>query len=51
MTVWNLGSINIDHVYRVARLPQPVETLAAGHYSMGLGGKGGNGVVTLEYPS
>ena len=42
MTVWNLGSINIDHVYRVARLPQPGETLAAGHYTMGLGGKGGN---------
>jgi ribokinase len=42
MTVWNLGSINIDHVYRVPRLPQPGETLAAGAYSMGLGGKGGN---------
>jgi len=42
MTVWNLGSINIDHVYRVPRLPQPGETLAAGEYSMGLGGKGAN---------
>lgn len=42
MTVWNLGSINIDHVYRVPRLPQPGETLAAQAYSMGLGGKGGN---------
>jgi ribokinase len=42
MTVWNLGSINIDHVYRVPRLPQPGETLAAEEYSMGLGGKGGN---------
>lgn len=42
MTVWNLGSINIDHVYRVPRLPQPGETLAALQYSMGLGGKGGN---------
>ena len=42
MTVWNLGSINIDHVYRVPHLPQPGETLAAGNYSMGLGGKGGN---------
>jgi hypothetical protein len=23
MTVWNLGPINIDHVYRVPRLPPP----------------------------
>lgn len=42
MTVWNLGSINIDHVYRVPRLPEPGETLAALHYGMGLGGKGAN---------
>ena len=42
MTVWSLGSINIGHVYRVPRLPQPGETLAAEQYSMGLGGKGCN---------
>ena len=42
MTVWNLGSINIDHVYRVPHLPEPGETLAALDYSMGLGGKGAN---------
>lgn len=42
MTVWNLGSINIDHVYRVPHLPGPGETLAAAAYSAGLGGKGAN---------
>lgn len=42
MAVWNLGSINIDHVYRVPRLPAPGETLGATDYAMGLGGKGGN---------
>ncbi len=42
MTIWNLGSINIDHVYRVPHLPQPGETLGATDYSMGLGGKGAN---------
>lgn len=42
MAIWNLGSINIDHVYRIARLPQPGETLAAQGYQVGLGGKGAN---------
>ncbi len=42
MTIWNLGSINVDHVYRVPRLPAPGETLAAQDYAMGLGGKGAN---------
>lgn len=42
MAVWNLGSINIDHVYQVPRLPGPGETLGATSYSCGLGGKGGN---------
>ena len=42
MAVWNLGSINIDHVYQVPRLPAPGETLGATGYSSGLGGKGGN---------
>ena len=40
--IWNLGSINIDHFYRVPHLPAPGETLAASHYAMGLGGKGAN---------
>ena len=42
MTVYNLGSINIDHVYRVPHLPAPGETLSALAYSQGLGGKGAN---------
>lgn len=42
MTIFNLGSINIDHVYAVPHLPAPGETLAATGYSSGLGGKGAN---------
>lgn len=42
MTLWTLGSINIDHVYRLARLPVPGETLATRGYAVGLGGKGAN---------
>lgn len=42
MTVFNLGSINIDHFYRVSHLPGPGETLAARGYMKGLGGKGAN---------
>ncbi|MEL5875753.1 ribokinase [Cereibacter sphaeroides] len=38
----NLGSINIDHVYRMPHLPAPGETLEAESYSLGLGGKGAN---------
>ncbi len=42
MTIYNLGSINIDHFYRLQHLPAPGETLAATGYSTGLGGKGAN---------
>ncbi|MFC3630594.1 ribokinase [Paracoccus angustae] len=42
MAIWNLGSINIDHVYRLDHLPRPGETLAARSYAQGLGGKGAN---------
>ena len=40
--IWNLGSINADHFYRVPHLPGPGETLAATSFSKGLGGKGAN---------
>ena len=40
--IYNLGSINIDHFYRVLRVPLPGETLASSEYSVGLGGKGAN---------
>ena len=42
MTIWNLGSINVDHVYQVPEFVAPGETLTARHYSWGLGGKGLN---------
>lgn len=42
MTIYNLGSINIDHVYRLDHLPHAGETLAAETYTIGLGGKGAN---------
>ena len=42
MTIYNLGSINADHVYRVPHLPGPGETLAASSMQTGLGGKGAN---------
>ena len=40
MAIYNLGSINIDIVYRVPHLVAPGETLAATDMSRGLGGKG-----------
>ena len=42
MTIINIGSVNIDHVYRVPHHPAPGETLAATDYSVFLGGKGAN---------
>jgi ribokinase len=42
MTIWNLGSINADHVYVLPHLPAPGETLAARSLTTGLGGKGAN---------
>ncbi|CAM3171807.1 ribokinase [Paracoccus aminovorans] len=42
MTIFNLGSINIDHVYRLSALPRAGETLHAQSYAQGLGGKGAN---------
>jgi ribokinase len=40
--IFNLGSINADHVYRVAHLPRAGETVAAQGYARLLGGKGAN---------
>ncbi len=48
MAVYTVGSINIDHVYRVPHLPCPGETLAAEGYAMGLGGKGANQSVAAS---
>lgn len=40
--IWNLGSINADNFYYLRHLPMPGETIAAHHFSQGLGGKGAN---------
>lgn len=42
MTILNIGSINIDHAYRVTRHPAPGETVLDKGYLCGLGGKGAN---------
>ncbi|WP_298840797.1 ribokinase [uncultured Roseobacter sp.] len=42
MTIYNLGSINADNVYRVSHQPAGGETLAAQSLTRGLGGKGAN---------
>ena len=47
MAIYNLGSINIDHFYRLPHLVRPGETLAADNYSQGLGGKGANQSVAI----
>ncbi|MBZ9556851.1 MULTISPECIES: ribokinase [unclassified Modicisalibacter] len=40
--LYNYGSINIDHVYRVPHLVRPGETLTSHGYRQVLGGKGAN---------
>ncbi|EPC04371.1 hypothetical protein L861_03355 [Litchfieldella anticariensis FP35 = DSM 16096] len=40
--LYNFGSINIDHIYRVPHLVRPGETLASSSYRQVLGGKGAN---------
>jgi len=47
MQVWNIGSINRDHVYAVDRLAQPGETVASRSLSQFAGGKGYNQSVAL----
>lgn len=42
MAIWNLGSINTDHLYRVPHIPAPGETILAQGLETGLGGKGAN---------
>ncbi len=47
MAIYNLGSVNIDHVYRVPHLPAPGETLASTSFNSGLGGKGANQSIAI----
>ena len=42
MKIYNLGSINIDHIYRLPHLVSAGETISARSYQIGLGGKGAN---------
>ena len=47
MTIYNLGSINIDYFYRLSHLVSAGETLSAIGYDIFLGGKGANQSVAL----
>ncbi len=47
MRILNVGSVNIDHVYRVPHLVRPGETLAASDYRVFAGGKGFNQSIAL----
>ncbi|PIE08288.1 MAG: ribokinase [Rhodobacterales bacterium] len=47
MSIWNLGSINVDLFYRLPHLPLPGETLPAFAHETGLGGKGANQSVAI----
>jgi ribokinase len=48
MTVYNLGSINIDHVYTLQEFPRPGQTISAEALTTNLGGKGLNISVALS---
>lgn len=47
MIVYNFGSINIDHVYRVSHFVRPGETMTSNDYQQVLGGKGANQSIAL----
>jgi ribokinase len=47
MTILNFGSINVDLVYTLERMPQPGETLSARAFQQFLGGKGVNQSVAI----
>ena len=45
--IFNFGSVNIDHVYRLSDLPIPGETCVAKSYEKFLGGKGVNQSIAI----
>ncbi len=47
MTIFNLGSINIDYTYQIPHLPRAGETLTSTHFSYAIGGKGLNQSLSL----
>ncbi|WP_280561915.1 ribokinase [Chromohalobacter sp. 48-RD10] len=49
--LYNYGSINIDHVYRVSHLVRPGETLSSQSFTQVLGGKGANQSLAMARAS
>ena len=47
MKVLNIGSMNLDYVYRVDHIVQPGETISSGGMNVFLGGKGINQSIAL----
>lgn len=47
MKVINIGSLNIDHIYRIDRFLLPGETKSAASYTVNAGGKGLNQSIAL----
>ena len=47
MAILNLGSLNIDRVFRVSRIARPGETIASTSLQVFAGGKGANQSVAL----
>lgn len=47
MTVYNFGSINLDHIYRLDHFVRPGETRESTNYQRQIGGKGANQSVAL----
>ncbi|ADO43816.1 ribokinase [Ketogulonicigenium vulgare] len=48
MTIWNLGSINVDNTYALHHIVAPGETIVASNLLTGLGGKGANMSVAMS---
>ena len=47
MAIYNLGSINLDHLYQVDHFVRPGETLTSTQFQTLLGGKGANQSIAL----
>jgi ribokinase len=47
MTIYNFGSLNIDHVYRIDHSASPGETVVCDDFSMYAGGKGANQSIAI----
>ncbi|MGO2355707.1 MAG: ribokinase [Marinomonas foliarum] len=47
MAIYNVGSINLDHLYQLDHFVRPGETMASDSYQCLLGGKGANQSVAL----